>query len=308
VNELAAAASDSGAAKIGDPLPILALALKRMVAGNRLRDDEGRIDLTREEARSFIDTAVREAIDDANAGQDELRHLVIPRLASWDRAAETRGAARSLVASDGELFAGPREGLRDLADALVSQGLLTRSGSGEGAVYEIAHDALLRVPPLGPVIEARRHKFEPAHNLEIKAREWNEAGRTDDRLSHRGAELSEASNLLKDEDFGPDLRRPESGVEAYIKACTRQEERRQKPGKPFFIRIATFFIVLLGGIGILVSLQPWQLAPLWAWVLPTICWGSCCWISRSTTTMSETIFRNNWGSCPAPTPMSPRQL
>jgi hypothetical protein len=121
VDALAAAAGGS-MSEIGDALPILALALHRMVA--RRRAPGGRITVRPEEARSFIETAVEEAateaVKSANAGKDDLRRLVIPRLATWDPKGGSDGAAKRQVASAADLFAGPRAGLRKLADALVT--------------------------------------------------------------------------------------------------------------------------------------------------------------------------------------------
>jgi len=214
--------------EIGDALPILALALHRMVT--RRRAPDGRITLKPAEARSFIETAVedaaKEALRSVEAERDDLRRLVIPRLATWDRKAGSDGAAKRQVASAADLFAGPRAGLHKLADALVTQRLLTRSGTAAGAAYEIAHEALLRVPPLGQLIYERRERFEQASVLEIEAREWNAAGRIAGRLGRAGDRLSEAEKLLADEDFGPDLARKEASVADYVAACSAHEREQ----------------------------------------------------------------------------------
>jgi hypothetical protein len=243
VDALAVAAGNS-VSEIGDALPILALALQRMVARHRAPD--GRIILNREDARSFIETAVEdavaEALKSANVGRDELRRLVIPRLASWDPRSGSEGAARRQVAPAVDLFAGPRAGLRTLADALVGQRLLTRSGAKGGAAYEIAYNALLRVPPLGPLIYERRHHFEQAHVLEIEAREWNRAGRPEERLVRAGDRLSEAKRLLADDDFGPDLERQETGVADYLAACAARAPEREQTDKQAAARYYSCFI------------------------------------------------------------------
>ena len=156
------------------------------------------------------------------------------------------------MASD--LFAGDRAGLRGLAEALVEQRLLTKSqtkvaggvptaGSdvatstaiGLGTArstssetsYEVAHEALLRVPPLGELILARREKFEQARILKLEARDWSASGQATARLGRTGQRLREAFELLNDADFGPDLARDgEVGVAGYLKAC-EAEERSQ---------------------------------------------------------------------------------
>src|SRR5262249_27244047 len=126
------------------------------------------------------------------------------------------------------LLAGGRAGLSALADALVAQRLITRSGAGHDAVYEVAHEALLRVAPLGELIYERRERFEQARFLEVEAREWDAAGRMVGRLGRRGERLMEARKLLDDEDFGPDLARAESSVAAYVNACLKHETDERK--------------------------------------------------------------------------------
>jgi hypothetical protein len=214
--------------EIGDALPILALALQRMV--EKRRQPDGHIDLKPEDARSFIDTAVveatEEALKSAGAETDDLRRLVIPRLATWDPKAGAEGAAKRQVADATYLFAGRRAALRKLADELINQRLPTRSVTAGGAAYEIAHEALLRVPPVGPLIYERRERFERAHILEIEAREWNVAGRVAGRLARAGDRLSEAQKLLADEDFGLDLACEEVGVADYLAACAAREREQ----------------------------------------------------------------------------------
>jgi WD40 repeat protein len=224
--EALADAAGSSVSEIGDALPILALALQRMVEKRRRPD--GHIDLKPEDAREFIETAVVEATEDAlkraGTGTDDLRRLVIPRLATWDPKAGAEGAAKRQVANAADLFVGLRMGLRTLADALVGLRLLTRSGTAGGVAYEIAHEALLRVRPLGPLIYERRERFEQARVVEIEARDWNAAGRVAGRLARTGDRLGEAQKLLEDEDFGPDLE--EAGVADYLAACAAHENEQ----------------------------------------------------------------------------------
>ncbi len=130
------------------------------------------------------------------------------------------------MASAADLFAGPRAGLDKLADALVTQRLLTRSRTEGGPAYEVAHEALLRVPPLGQLIYERRERFEQARVLEIEARDWHTTGRIAGRLGRAGDRLSEAQKLIEDEDFGPDLAHKGASVADYVAAC-RAHEREQ---------------------------------------------------------------------------------
>ena len=152
VESFVAAAGSGGEG--GDALPILALALQRMVTKRRAPD--GRITLEAKDAQKFLESAVSDATAEALASSksdaEGLRRLVIPRLATWDPRAGAEGAAKRQVAAAVDLFTGDRAGLKPLADALVAQRLLTRTGDA----YEVAHEALLRVSPLGELIFACR--------------------------------------------------------------------------------------------------------------------------------------------------------
>ena len=223
---LAGAATAGGEG--GDALPILALSLQRLVAKKRAPD--GRLALQPEEARVFVESAVADATADAlaaaHAGTDDLRRLVIPRLATWDPQAGGDGAAKRKVADAQDLFSGDRASLQFLADALVEQRLLTRSQTETRAVYEVAHEALLRVAPLGQLIYARREKFEQARILEIEAQDWVASGRSQDRLGRSGERLREAMALLKDPDFGPELADGSAEVAGYLEVCDRHEREQ----------------------------------------------------------------------------------
>jgi len=226
----AASSGDEG----GDALPILALALQRLVANRRKPD--GQIDLASADAAAFIDNAVSDARSDAlkaaNANAEDLRRLIIPRLATWDPHAGAEGAAKRQVASTADLFSGERAGLKSLADAMVRQRLLISSHGDSGPAYEVAHEALLRVPPLGQLIFDCREKFEQARILELEAKEWEAAKRHNEFLVRSGQRLEDAFALLQDPDFGSDLRREESGVSTYLQFCRdhyqRLEQRARK--------------------------------------------------------------------------------
>jgi WD40 repeat protein len=293
-DKLAEALADAAGgimSEIGDALPILALALFRMV-DNRRKPDGG-IDLKPEDARRFIETAVieatEEALKSADAGPDDLRRLVVPQLATWDSKAGSDGAAKRQVASSTSLFAGSRAGLRTLANALVDQRLLTRSGTEGGAAYEIAHEALLRMAPLGQLIYERRGRFEQARMLEIEAREWNAARRAIGRLGRVGDRLTEAQKLLEDEDFGPDLAREETSAADYLAACAAHEKeqtdrQRRIIGRAFVKPVVQALeeghyehALRLTAAGVLLAGDPvFELVPeLWASAVQTI------WLCRA---------------------------
>ena len=221
---LSATAAES-LGEVGDTLPILALALQRMVKKKR-RIANGVITLPPEEAGAFIRDAVadaaRDSLKEAKASEDDLRRLFIPELVAWDPRAGEGGAAKRQVARAADLFNGARADLKTLADALVEQRLLTRTVGAFGAVYEVAHEALLRMAPLGDLITELRSKFIRADILIIEAREWYESYYDEERLARRGERLREAQELMEGF-FSERLSRPELHVAAYLTACNEKE-------------------------------------------------------------------------------------
>ncbi len=194
------------------------------------RSPDGKIDLAPAEAAAFLESAVTDATHDglkaARSNADDLRQLVIPRLATWDPKAGAEGAAKRQVTSAEDLFAGDRVRLKPLADALVDQHLLVRSQTESGPAYEVAHEALLRVPPLGKLIYDCREKFEQARILEVEARDWS-ATQSPENLVRSGQRLQDALALLQDPDFGTDLQR-RGGVSDYLEACRIHEIRLKR--------------------------------------------------------------------------------
>lgn len=213
----------------GNALPILALALRRLVTKKRTPD--GTIALEPRDAAHFVETAVADAASDAlaaaAASKDDLRKLVIPRLVNWDPDAGIDGAAKRRVAKEADLLAADRAVLRPLVTSLVDQHLVTRSGTDTGAVFEIAHEALLRVPPLRELIFDRRRKFEQARLLELEVRDWLTSGRSMHQLARSGERLKEAWGLLSDPDFGTHLSQSSENV-GYLKACEEQAEETDR--------------------------------------------------------------------------------
>ena len=225
----AAAASQSEG---GDALPILAIALQRLVKKHRAPG--GGVDLPAERAAAFLEDAIANAAEEARreagATEEDLRRLVIPQLATWDPRAGEGGAAKRQVAVSGPLFAGDRAALKGLADALVAQRLLTRSGAEQGARYEVAHEALLRVAPLGDMIFELKEKFIRADLLTFSARDWRSNGEIPDFVAHTGERLAAAKALVADADFGALFTGEALGMSAYLAACDEkdQEETRRR--------------------------------------------------------------------------------
>jgi hypothetical protein len=141
--------------------------------------------------------AAKEALAAAEVDEDSLRRLMIPRLVTWDPRAGEGGAAKRRVATAEELFAGDRSDLKKLADQLVNQRLLTRSGDN----YDVAHEALLRVAPLEHFIVELRQKFVLADMLIMEARDWIGSGRRIEWATRTGERLRHAQTLLEDADL-----------------------------------------------------------------------------------------------------------
>ncbi len=125
---------------------------------------------------------------------DNLRRLIVPGLATWDPAAS---AAKRLVAKEAELLGGRRAELAPLAHALVENRLLVRNRDS----LEVAHEALLRRPPIDGWLEEQKDALKLRDDVLREAGEWNSGGRQADALVRRGARLEIAVDLLGRPDF-----------------------------------------------------------------------------------------------------------
>lgn len=132
----------------GDALPLMAFTLSRMFADFK---SEGTLTLAQYQETGGIAGSIGRALKQAQVragagGSDaHLRRLLLPGLATWDPDANGGvGAAKRLVAPLSEIVGGTRSDLGPIADALVEARLLTRGRD----TLEVAHEALLRIPPL----------------------------------------------------------------------------------------------------------------------------------------------------------------
>jgi hypothetical protein len=142
-----------------DALPLLAFTLKQLLADNR-SGVEAHLTTEQYHASGGIAGALQKRLRAAQiatgATDRDLRRLFLPMLTTWDAEA-TPPAAKRLVAREADLFSGDRAPLRPLADALVEERLLTRSGGGSpGTTLDVAHEALLRQPPLDAWLDEDR--------------------------------------------------------------------------------------------------------------------------------------------------------
>ena len=171
-----------------------------------------------------VGEAAKEALETVGANEAALRRLIVPRTARWDPRAGEGGAAKRRMARAAELFEGDREILKPLAGALVDQRLLNRAGD----IYEVSHEALLRVAPLGALILDLRGKFLRADMLTMEARDWIENRRRIEWVGRTGERLRDAQALLGDSDFGAMLSAPALGVAEYLTACVEKDRQEQE--------------------------------------------------------------------------------
>lgn len=142
-----------------DALPLLAFTLRQLIADNRA-GAVAKLTLENFEAAGgmvgVLAARLAAAQRAGGGGLEALRRLFLPHLCTWDADATPPGAKR-LTAREADLTSGPRGDLAPLVEALVTERLLTRSGDETGAVtLEVAHEALLRQPPLSDWLEADR--------------------------------------------------------------------------------------------------------------------------------------------------------
>jgi TPR repeat protein len=139
-----------------DALPLLAFTLARLFGDFAA---EGRLTHNGYVAVGGTAGSVSRALGEATVAAGTVgslvhqRRLLVPALVTWDpEAADGKGAAKRLPAHEGTLLAGPRAELAPLAKALVEVRLLRR----DRETLEVAHEALLRVPPISDWLEEDR--------------------------------------------------------------------------------------------------------------------------------------------------------
>ena len=90
-------------------------------------------------------------------------------------------AAKRLVAAEADLLGGKRSDLIPLGNALVANRLLTR-GTG---TLEVAHEALLRRPPLDGWLEQQKDALKLRDDVLREAKEWDGGRRQGARRQQR---------------------------------------------------------------------------------------------------------------------------
>jgi formylglycine-generating enzyme required for sulfatase activity len=236
-----------------DALPLLAFTLQRMFD---LYHKEQRLTVADYEAMGGIEGSIDRALAEAQkaagnaGGQDSLRRLLIPGLATWDPAPN---AAKRLVPNEADIIGGNRAGLAPLANALVEKRLLTR-GAG---TLEVAHEALLRRPLIDGWLQEQKDALKLRDDVLREAKEWAVGGQHTDGLVRRGVRLEAAQALAADADFKSAL----LPATDYLAACTRQETAGRRRARRTQAAIYTLMIGVIAALTAVIYKEP--LGELW---------------------------------------------
>ena len=211
------------ASKGADALPLLAFTLRQLLEDNRT-GAQARLTLDRFEAAGGMSDVLRKRLATAQrstgASPEQLRGLMVPHLATWDEEVSPPVVKR-LVSNEASLLADAGVGLKPLVDALVEGRLLTRAGAGgQGTTLEVAHEALLRLPPLDGWL-AEDREFLVWRDRTGKARALYEASARGPLV---GRELDIAREWLNKRK-GSDIAEVDR---AFIKASVMEDEQRRK--------------------------------------------------------------------------------
>jgi formylglycine-generating enzyme required for sulfatase activity len=180
-----------------DALPLLAFTLQRLFIDYAPTQ---RLTLAHYQELEGIAGSIGRKLAEAQAkagaagSEESLRRLIVPDLATWDPAAS---AAKRLVAREADVASGDRAVLAPLADALVEARLLTRGGG----TLEVAHEALLRRPPIAGWLDKQKDALKLRDDVLREAKEWADGGRHAEGLVRRGARLEAALALQARADF-----------------------------------------------------------------------------------------------------------
>ncbi len=238
-----------------DALPLLAFALSQLF---KLHGPGQELTLDQYNEMGGMGGCVTRVLQQAQklagaaGGDDSLRRLVVPGLATWDPAA---GAAKRLVGRKAEVIGDDRAYLAPLAHALIEARLLVHNRDS----FEVAHEALLRRPPIAGWLDEQKDALKLRDDVLREAIEWESSGKSDKDLVRRGERLSVALALVVNKDFSAAL----APARDYLAACQRSEATTRRRSQLAQISI----YVLL--VGIIVALVGWinqnYLMRQWNW-------------------------------------------
>ena len=227
-------------ASAADALPPLAFTLQRLFLDYA---PEQTLTKAQYDAMGGIEGSIDRKLAEAKAkagvaGTDaNLRHLIVPALATWDPAAN---AAKRLVPNEVDIIGGDRAELAPLANALVEARLLTR-GSG---TLEVAHEALLRRAPIAGWLEEVKDALKLRDDVLREAREWAEGGKDAEHLVRRGARLESTLDLRDNADFATAL----APANDYLAASRRLEAAGRRKARWVRAAIYTMLLGIIAGL------------------------------------------------------------
>ncbi|MGE0699242.1 MAG: SUMF1/EgtB/PvdO family nonheme iron enzyme [Hyphomicrobiaceae bacterium] len=112
---------------------------------------------------------------------------------------------------------------RDLIDRFERWRLVRKSGEGEDATVEVAHEALFREwSLLNAWLEPERARLEALRSIHVDAAAWDRAKGDKALLNHRGKRLREARSLAKASGFEKQIGDRD---QAYLAACRSAQSR-----------------------------------------------------------------------------------
>jgi formylglycine-generating enzyme required for sulfatase activity/class 3 adenylate cyclase len=172
-----------------------------------------------------------------SGSDDNLRRLIIPSLATWDPAANV---AKRRVAKEAEIVGDRRTALAQLANALVEARLLVRNRD----TLEVAHEALLRQPPIAGWLEEQKDALKLRDDVMREAEEWKSGGRQADALVRRGARLVSAVDLLGNPDFAAAM----APTTEYLAASQKLAAAGRRRARIVQTLIYTLFLCIIAGL------------------------------------------------------------
>jgi energy-coupling factor transporter ATP-binding protein EcfA2 len=189
-----------------------------------------------------------------NAEQEQIRDIFL-RLTRLDESDERRDTRRSLAVNDLIPSGQDTASITLLLEKLANARLVVKTFNEDKTEIEVAHEALIRHwERLRGWLNEDRNNLQLRESVSEDAREWENAGRDESLLNHRGGRLEDALSLGDNSRYG--LTEIE---QAYLKACVslrnkeqRERERRLRWTVTASIAAAIIFLIL-GGFGLVKS-------------------------------------------------------
>jgi formylglycine-generating enzyme required for sulfatase activity len=130
--------------------------------------------------------------------------------------------------------------LAPLANALVENRLLVRNRG----TLEVAHEALLRRPPIAGWLEEQKEALKLRDDVLREAEEWTSGGRNVDALVRRGVRLDSAVDLLGKADFAEAM----APAAEYLAASEKLAAAGRRRARLVQAVIYTLFLCIIAGL------------------------------------------------------------